>query len=80
MSSAFSERLRGRSDSSKVVGQPAMRDVLFEQGMEPDASSQEGLREQLDDEIVEMGTGDTRIPHQGRMKRRMHSEVIGGVQ
>jgi tripartite-type tricarboxylate transporter receptor subunit TctC len=37
---------------NRVLGQPAMRDVLLKQGMEPDASSPEGLREQLDDEIA----------------------------
>ena len=40
------------SESMEVLGQPAMRDVLLKQGMEPDASSPEGLREQLDDEIA----------------------------
>jgi tripartite-type tricarboxylate transporter receptor subunit TctC len=36
----------------EVLRQPAMRDVLLKQGMEPDPGAPDALREQLDDEIA----------------------------
>ena len=39
-------------ESVEVLRHPAMREVLLKQGMEPDPSSPDALREQLDDEIA----------------------------
>ena len=39
-------------ESIEVLRQPALRDVLVKQGMEPDGSTPEALRSQLDDEIT----------------------------
>jgi tripartite-type tricarboxylate transporter receptor subunit TctC len=39
-------------ESVEVLRQPALRDVLLKQGMEPAGSSPEALRDQLEDEIT----------------------------
>ena len=39
-------------ESVEVLRQPALRDVLLKQGMEPAGGSPEALRDQLEDEIT----------------------------